>query len=102
MPSPTSTPILITVKMTSTAYAGEKITLFNQTRGGYITATLNKKGEVIVNPKDEGQTSWADEDTIVAEVNGRLVGYGTGTFSDDSFNITIADAADTTSPAVDL
>ena len=102
MPSPTSTPILITVKANTTAYKGETIKIFNQTRGGYINATLNAKGEAIVNPKDEGKTSWQDGDIIVAEIHGRLQGYGTATFSDDSFSITMSDAADTGSPAVDL
>lgn len=102
MPAPSSTPILIKISSSTTAYPGEKIKLFNQTRSGYINATLGKKSEVIINPLDEGKIDWVDGDVIVAEMHGRLQGYGTGTFSDDGFSITITTAADTNTPAVDL
>lgn len=102
MPTPTGIR-LVKVKTKSTAYAGEYIKVTNLTSGGTIRKKIEgTTGEIIINPADEGQTAWAVGDTIQAEINGRLLGYASGTMAKSGVTLTMNDAADTSSPAIDL
>jgi hypothetical protein len=99
MPAPTL-PIKIAVKCASLT-TGESVKIINRTQEEIIRANVDESGSVIVNPADYGYT-WANDDSLVFEISGRLIGNSTGTISKNKVSTTITGTADTSSPAVSL
>ena len=102
MADPTSTSFVLNIKSSTSASAGEKVKVTNLTKGGTIYSEFNNKGECIINPKDNGQTSWVSGDSLVATVQGRLKGVGTATLTTKGVKISITTSADTSTADVSL
>jgi len=83
------------------ANIGEFAIVRNLTRGGQLTAKIDKTNrEVILNPAPNLQ--WQDGDLIQAEVTGRIEGVSQKKIQAGGTNMTIEGTVDTTTPGVSL
>ena len=93
MPTPPSQ-LKIVLKSSTATNAGEKVKVTNLTRSGTIYSVFDADKGCIIEPKDEGQTNWESGDSVIAEVHGRLQGYGTGTLATKGVTISLTTSAD--------
>lgn len=85
----------------SAANEGEYVKITNLTSGGSFLVALDANKEVVVSSETKN-LSWADGDSIQAEIVGRVKGLASGTISKGRVSLSITAAADTTTPGVDL
>lgn len=99
------TPMNITVSSSTATLSGEKVKITNLSRSGvvYLEFGTDADGSISFNPANEdASTSWVVGDSLIAEMHGRMQGYGTGKITTKGVKITMTTAADTGSPGVDL
>ena len=101
MAEPTVTPMNISITSSASTYLGEKVKIWNITRGEFIIGTFSADGECILNPHDT-YTDWVSGDSIQVEVNGRLQGVKTGTLTSKGVKIAITTTAIAESASVNL
>lgn len=98
---PTSTPMNIVITSSSATYEGEKVKIWNITKGEFIIGTFSADEECIVAPHDT-YPDWASGDSIQIEVNGRLQGVGTGTLTNKGVEIAVTTTAIAESASISL
>jgi len=101
MPSPTVTPMNVAITSSTATYQGEKVKIWNITRGEFIIGTFSDDEECVLNPH-ETYTGWVSGDSIQIEVNGRLQGVATGTLGSKGLSKTVTTSAIAESASVSL
>ena len=82
------------------ANVGEYVIVRNITTGQEISQKLGSDKGTVVNPSDE--FTWAEVDTIQAEMHGRLQGFGTKKISSGGADFTLNLSTDTLTPGLTL
>lgn len=97
MPSPTRGKVIhITV---TNATAGDRVKVTNLTSGGTIIGKVDSNGQITLNSSNIS-TSWGN-DTVQAEIHGRINQVGTGTINKGGVSITLNNEMDVDTPGVD-
>lgn len=91
MPAP-SKPKVIRVVVTSGS-DGELVTIRNLTQNQKVTVAV-QKAEIVYNPIEDGY-SWANGDSLVVEMNGRINDVTTATISGGGVTATLSGSATT-------
>lgn len=97
-----TTPTLknIRIKVTN-GTKGEYVTIWNSTKGERVRKELGTGADVVYNPANDDYT-WAKDDVIYAEIQGRINQINNGTITAGGVSITLSNSANTSIPDVSL
>ena len=91
---------IISVKVAA-ANIGEYVKVTNHTSGGQFYGRVQGTDRSVIINQDDDFT-WANGDTIQAEIHGRLNGYARGIIQAGGADLRIEASVDTTTPGGDL